>query len=440
MTETTTPLAPKQGTSLTVVSDTLTELQKVEAGLADLATRFAGVVYDVQTTKGMEQAKADRLEVREVRYSVQRAAKTAKDWLNDQKKVIDQKAEYVTGEIQKIETPIDEQIKAEEQRRADEKAAREKAERERIEAIAKKLAEIRAKAVVLPGTKSVEIERIVALLVVNTPTEAEFGDMHEAAMRAFDETLLKLKAHNAAAIEFERQQAELERQREEQRAAAEAAKAAAKAEAERLAAERLALEVQQAAARAEAQRLDEQRKADQKAIEDQLAARRQAVEAERREREAALRAEQEAFEAQRRAFDQQMAEQRAELERMKAATMPARTPEPAPAPAVDVDTFAPDNGVCGSRPLADKPVVEIALEAAPEAPVPEEKATLKLGEIQRLLGLPIPSLLLADLGHPAADIPGTNAKLYKPSEFGRICRSLIAHIAKVADEFDASRN
>ena len=122
----------------------------------------------------------------------------------------------------------------------------------------------------------------------------------------------------------------------------------------------------------------------------------------------------------------ELARQRAELEAL----------QPKPAPVVDIATFAPDNGVCGSRPLADKPVVEIVLEAAPEAP-PEEKATLKLGEIQRLLGLPVTSQFLADLGHPAADSPGTNAKLYKPSEFGRICRSLIVHISEVADKFEA---
>lgn len=390
--------AAQPGTGLTIVSDTLTEFEKVTAGLGALQQRFAGVVYDVSTGKGMDQAKADRLEVREVRYAVQGTAKKAKDTLNEQKKLIEEKAAYIVSEITKIEDPIDATIKAEEKRKADEKAAREKAERERIAAIAVKLAAIRAQAVVLPGTKSWIIAAVIKDLLRDEPTEPAFGDLLPAAMRALDETILTLKKHHAAALEHEEQQA------------------AARAEAQRLADERLAAE-QKAAAEREAARI----------VANKLAEQQQA-----------------AFEAERAAFRQQQADAAAELARQRAEL---EALQPKPAPAVDIATFAPDNGVCGSRPPADVELgitepsfsfVSLPPMAAEPAPaVEEEKATLKIGEVIERLGFVVTSKFLADLGHPPADVPGTRSKLYKPSEFGRICRSLIAHIGEVADKFEA---
>ena len=62
---------------------------------------------------------------------------------------------------------------------------------------------------------------------------------------------------------------------------------------------------------------------------------------------------------------------------------------------------------------------------------PDEPATLKLGTICERLGFTITAAFIADtLGivHSATD---KAAKLYRPSDFGRICAALVAHVAKV---------
>ena len=64
--------------SLTLISATLTEFEKVQAGLAELRTKYGNVVFDVRSSGGMADAKAARLALREPRYAVQRALDAAK--------------------------------------------------------------------------------------------------------------------------------------------------------------------------------------------------------------------------------------------------------------------------------------------------------------------------------------------------------------------------
>ncbi|SPU49870.1 Uncharacterised protein [Bordetella trematum] len=50
----------------------------IEAGLAKLREQFAGVVFDVTTTKGLEDAKAARQAIRAPRYELEKARKALK--------------------------------------------------------------------------------------------------------------------------------------------------------------------------------------------------------------------------------------------------------------------------------------------------------------------------------------------------------------------------
>lgn len=252
----------------------LTEFDRVSAGIEALKTKYHGVVFAVQTTKGMDEACAARAEIREPRYAVQRTAKAAKDQLNAIKRNIDERSEQITEALLAIESPIDQQIKAEEARKKEEKAKREAAELARISAHRDGLAAIAAAPAKLLRKSSVEIQlEIDKLQAMEIGESWEEFAAHAAAARteAIDQMLSMLDqakaderqreemAKAAAALAAER--AEMERQKAE----AERLLAEAKAAAEReLAAARAELERQRASEKAEAER---QRAADKAASE-----------------------------------------------------------------------------------------------------------------------------------------------------------------------------
>lgn len=66
---------------------------------------------------------------------------------------------------------------------------------------------------------------------------------------------------------------------------------------------------------------------------------------------------------------------------------------------------------------------------------PDEKPTLKLGEISQRLGFTVTADFLETLGFPAHT--ERSSKLYRPSMFPAICDALIQHITTVADEVTA---
>lgn len=273
--------APAQTTVATVtpsIKDTvLAQFKDAEVSILALAEKYRAVAFDVSTTKGMNEAKAARLELREKgRFAVQRAEKAVKADVNDLKRVMADEVDRLVAIVQPVEDAIDAQIKAEEERKAREKAERERIEAERIAGHQERMAKIGAYLThcqqygMTAARIQVGIERLAA---------ATFGpEWQEFAVPAANlqcETLEAMRKLHAQAVEREAEALRLEQQREEQ--------------------ERMAL------AQAEAQRqLDE------------------AAEA--------LRVQQEA-----------VARQAAELEAARAAlAAPAPTPaaEPAPGPAV----------------------------------------------------------------------------------------------------------
>lgn len=56
----------------------ITEFDRVQAGIADLKTKYAGVVFSVATTAGMKEAIAARAAVREPRIATEKARKAGK--------------------------------------------------------------------------------------------------------------------------------------------------------------------------------------------------------------------------------------------------------------------------------------------------------------------------------------------------------------------------
>lgn len=304
-------------TDIEQIQSALTEFDRVGAGLAQLKQNYGGVIFEVDTPQGMAHAKAARLALRNPRYEVERIRKAAKAPILALGKHLDAEAARITAEIMKLEDPIDQQIKNEEDRKEKEKQAAIDAEIARVAGHRARITQIQSMAVMPAGSKSAAIlarhDEVKALVIGDLQefqAEAEiardqavailFG-LHAAAVSAEAEAarvaeeraeLARLRAEDerrqaeARAAqqaeqarqqeEFRRQQEELNRQRAEQ-------EAAAKAERERIAAEERVAKEKREREEAEARRLRD-------AEEARIAAERKKLadeqEAQRKQREA----------------------------------------------------------------------------------------------------------------------------------------------------------
>ena len=90
-----------------------------EAAARTLAERYRGVVWDVAEPRGMREAKAARLELREQgRFAIQRMRDRAKDQLNDAKRTVEAEATRLIAIVEPIEQAVHQQITAHEERLA----------------------------------------------------------------------------------------------------------------------------------------------------------------------------------------------------------------------------------------------------------------------------------------------------------------------------------
>lgn len=234
------------------------EFDAVEAGLQELEQKYTNVVYDVTTTKGMTDAKAARMEIRQVRYNVQNAVESAKRPLEALKKAIAGRGAAIIARTDPLEKPIDAQIKAEEERKAAKKAEEERKEAERVKAINDRV-EYFAQVIVANVTASAaDIQKAleeVEAKVITLDEYAERAGEAEQSKRSAVETLGLMLTQRKAADEANAAAARLaeeQRQREEeQRARDEAARVerekAEAAERERIEAERKKLDDERAA-------------------------------------------------------------------------------------------------------------------------------------------------------------------------------------------------
>lgn len=319
-------------TPAAAIETKIAEYSPTAAALAELRQRFGNVAFDLTTTKGDKEARAARLELVRLRTSLEAKRKELKAPALERSRLIDDEAKRITSAILELETPIDQQIQAAEQKKEAERQARIEAERQRVAAIRARIDAITSVALRAVGKPAAEVEAKIKLVVGITigPDYAEFQAEAEAAHA---DTLAKLRDMHAAALAAEAEaarlaaeRAELERLRAEQaerervereRMAAEQARIAAeqRAEADRLEAmareqrERLAAE--EAAAKAEREAADRAAAAE-RAEKDRIAAEARAAEQRRLDEQAAeLRRLQEAEAAeQRRRDDEAQAERR----------------------------------------------------------------------------------------------------------------------------------
>ena len=297
----------------TVITE-IAEYSQTASALSDLRHRFLGVAFNVSTTKGMDEAKKARQEVKGYRTALEAKRKEIKAPALERCRLIDDEAKTITAALLEIEEPIEQQIKAEEARKEAEKAAKAEAERQRVAAIRVQIETIKNHAAFAVGKSAEAILKILSG-VEGFEIGEDFQEFKPDAGQAKAETLDKLKALHAAQVEHEAEQARI---------------AAERAELAKLRAEAEAREREAAAARAEQERKDrEAREAVEREQAAKLAAERAAHESELRKQreaqEAELKAQREAqakAEAEARAIredeEKRLAAERAEIARQQA--------------------------------------------------------------------------------------------------------------------------
>ena len=265
-------------TQLAIVSKALVEIDEVGAGIADLRTKYLGLVFDVATTIGLDEAKAARMAIREPRFKLEHIRKKAKRPILDLGQKLDSEAERITNELLALENPIHSQIAAQELLKENEKKAKAEAERKRVEAIHARIEAIRESVAEVAGLDSQTIEEKVRQ-VVAVEIDETFAEFKQQAVGAKDTTLIRLRALQGAALSRENEQKRLAEERaefaREQEAARirEATERDAAAEAER---------ARKAAQDAEDVRIAEQRQRQKEEDDRQAAARKALLDAEQK--------------------------------------------------------------------------------------------------------------------------------------------------------------
>lgn len=207
-----------QADDLKDVNNAVARFDAVAAGVAALQKQYGGVIYDVTTPKGMESAKEARRAIREPRYEIEKVRKAAKAPILALGRRIDGEAERITKQLLAIEGPIDQQIKAEEDRKEAERQAAIEAERRRIAAIDAQIDSMRQ----LPASVANKSAALIRALLdtLYAPSDFDFQERVDIAKTVRAEAISKLETMLAEREAFEAEQLRLAEERarlEEQR-------------------------------------------------------------------------------------------------------------------------------------------------------------------------------------------------------------------------------
>ena len=291
----------------------IVEYRPHEEQIVRLETTYAKLVVDCSTSEGLASAKEVRVDIRDVRYALDKTTKTA--LVPYQQKVKEAQArvnqvkefgETLKTRVLAIEEPVDEAIKAEEKRIADAKAERERVEAERVEAIRAKITRFSSVAAAYASRSDADVSSILLGVKESVILPEEYGEFEAEGTIARDNAIEQLEALLKSAAEREEaaakllaQQKELDELREKQRIA--------DAEAEELRKQR---------AEEDRRRLKQQ--------QDELDKQRRDMEAQQRQQ----REQQEEQQRQQRERDAQYQRDQEELARLRAQ---AAAPVPAAA-------------------------------------------------------------------------------------------------------------
>ena len=189
--------------SIATIKTQLAAIDRVEAGLVALETKYASVAYPVDTKAGMDAAVAARLEIKKPRFAVEAARKAAKAPVLALGRQVDSKAAQITRRLLALETPIDDQIKAQETR-----------EQERQDALQARIQELRKIPEAAIGKTSAELAAILGRL--GELKLDDFAEFAREAAQAQQEAVNKVAVLRVQAEAAERTAAELQQLRNDQ--------------------------------------------------------------------------------------------------------------------------------------------------------------------------------------------------------------------------------
>lgn len=175
------------------------EYKPVAAALINLSKQYGGIIYEVASAKGMKEAKDARKAVRGYRTSLESKRKEIKAPALQRCRDIDDEAKLITAELRKIENPINDQIKAEEQRKQREKEEAERQERERIEAIKDGIEAIRNAPGNLIGESAAVLSAAAHDLRMQPIGEDRFAEFAQEALAAKQQAMQQLASMTEAA-------------------------------------------------------------------------------------------------------------------------------------------------------------------------------------------------------------------------------------------------
>lgn len=368
------------------------QLRAKEPDLLALAERYRAVVYDLNTPKGLAEAKAARHDLRENgRFLIQNGRDNVKKVLNGAKPAVEAEAERLIAITKPTEDLLHTQIEAREQVLADEKAERDRIEAERIATHQAGLDSIRALVAKAEGIESARIANGIKMVEAMEIDPAAWEEFADQALAAKAEVLATMRAMFDRTLAHEQELAKIEAQRVEN---------------ERIAAEQAA----------EAKRLKE--------VADALA-------------------------AEQKAAADKLAADRADFERQRAEFEAKQTQAAAPAPepvATIAEQAAPVEAV--AEPVAEVVVPVEAVQPAPAAqPTPAvvqqipastlqqpaanadtEQPQIKLGDINaRIAPLSISADGLAQLGFAALPVKGA-ARMYLQSDLPNMIAAMVKNL------------
>lgn len=204
----------------------IAEYKPTAAALKKLAETYGGLIFEVTTTKGMNDAKAARKEVRGYRTALENKRKAIKAPALQRCRDIDDEAKTITAALRKLEDPIDEQIKAEEQRKEREKEEADRVERERVAKIRADIDFMKLSPGNLIGQPADALQAAADDLRMQAIGEDRFAEFTQEALAAKQQALQQF----GSMIEAAKAQEELaEMKREQAEKAAEEAKQKAEA-------------------------------------------------------------------------------------------------------------------------------------------------------------------------------------------------------------------
>lgn len=431
------PLSKAEEAKLILRTTALAELDVVASGIAALTEAYGGKVYDVKTTEGMDAAKKARADIRDRRYQVPHIIKKQKAAIKMITEDLDSQGEQIVTALQALETPIDKQIKDEEERRAAEKARKAEEERLRIAAHVERIAGLREfVGLAMECRTAARVQELRDKLEADTlegleEFEPEARQVQESALQRIDAILADKQAAEAERARMQAEQEEAQRQIAAQQA--------------ELARQRAEQEERERAAAAQRQ-----------AEEEEARARREEQEAELRRQREAFEAEQAQFRAAQAAEAERLAAAAAEVARQQEELAKASAPAPAPAaeaqpvvtteaaPVADAATCcekAQDQGVQVCEECAE---ISAGYQAAMGPSAAQEEAadlpepTLKLGTINARFEpyFSVTAAGLAAMGFEPAKTEG-RAVLFHESTYFAICEA-VAKAALNARNFTAA--